>query len=95
MEFAEEIAKEADQYNGFNLLLADILSATMVYVTNRLKGDGCYITAVPPGVHVLSNASLDTPWPKVTKLSPLLVICSLCFKSAPRQGHGRFRETII
>ncbi|KAK1440882.1 hypothetical protein QVD17_06715 [Tagetes erecta] len=68
MEFAEEISKEADQYNGFNLLIADILSMTMVYVTNRLKGDNCYISTVPPGVHVLSNASLDSPWPKAQRL---------------------------
>ncbi|XP_076956447.1 uncharacterized protein LOC143631632 [Bidens hawaiensis] len=68
MEFAEEVANEADQYNGFNLLLADILSNNMVYVTNRLKGDKCYMTTVEPGVHVLSNASLDTPWPKAQRL---------------------------
>ncbi|KAJ9560704.1 hypothetical protein OSB04_005864 [Centaurea solstitialis] len=68
MEFAEEIAKEADQYNGFNLIVADLLSMDMVYVTNRLKGDKCYITKVSPGVHVLTNASLDTPWPKAQRL---------------------------
>ncbi|KAL4585102.1 hypothetical protein LXL04_009716 [Taraxacum kok-saghyz] len=68
MEFAEEIAKEADEYNGFNLIIADLLSMDMVYVTNRLKGGKCYITKVSPGVHVLSNASLDTPWPKAQRL---------------------------
>ncbi|XP_023746668.1 uncharacterized protein LOC111894802 [Lactuca sativa] len=68
MEFAEEIAKEADEYNGFNLIIADLLSMNMVYVTNRLKRDKCYVTSVSPGVHVLSNASLDTPWPKAQRL---------------------------
>lgn len=68
MEFAEEIAKEADEYNGFNLIIADLLSMNMVYVTNRLKGDKCYVTSVSPGVHVLSNASLNTPWPKAQRL---------------------------
>ncbi|XP_071717015.1 uncharacterized protein [Rutidosis leptorrhynchoides] len=68
MEFAEEVAKEADQYNGFNFIVADLLSMSMVYVTNRLKGDSCYVVTVPPGVHVLSNASLDTPWPKAQRL---------------------------
>lgn len=71
MEFAEEIAMEADEYNGFNLIIADLLSMNMVYVTNRLKGDKCYVTSVSPGVHVLSNASLDTPWPKVSNYSCL------------------------
>ncbi|XP_076920037.1 uncharacterized protein LOC143581049 [Bidens hawaiensis] len=68
MEFAEEVAKEADQYNGFNLLIADIMSNNMVYVTNRLNEDKCNMTTVEPGVHVLSNASLDTPWPKCSSV---------------------------
>lgn len=58
--------KEADEYNGFNLIIADLMSMNMVYVTNRLKGgDSCFVTTVPRGVHVLTNSSLDTPWPKV------------------------------
>ncbi|CAN0927427.1 Transport and Golgi organization 2 homolog [Linum grandiflorum] len=65
-EFAEGLAKEADQYNGFNLILADILSNTMVYVSNRAKGKEAFIIQnVSPGIHVLSNAHLDSPWPKV------------------------------
>ncbi|GJX79090.1 histone deacetylase HDT1, partial [Tanacetum coccineum] len=68
LEFAEETVKETDQYNGFNLLIADILSMNMVYVTNRPKGGSDYVTSVPPGVHVLSNASLNTPWPKAQRL---------------------------
>ncbi|XP_050104715.1 uncharacterized protein LOC126584353 [Malus sylvestris] len=35
MEFTEEVVEEADRYNGFNLILADLCSRTMVYVTNR------------------------------------------------------------
>ncbi|KAK9070838.1 hypothetical protein SSX86_009406 [Deinandra increscens subsp. villosa] len=68
MEFGEEIVNEADQYNGFNLIIADVFSMNMVYVTNRLKEGSCYMVTVPPGVHVLSNASLDTPWPKAQRL---------------------------
>ncbi|CAN0927425.1 Transport and Golgi organization 2 homolog [Linum grandiflorum] len=68
-EFAEGLAKEADQYNGFNLILADILSNTMVYVSNRAKGKEAFIIQnVSPGIHVLSNAHLDSPWPKEQKL---------------------------
>lgn len=66
MEYATEIAKEADQYNGFNLILADVNSGTMVYISNRLGlGDDTVIQTVAPGFHVLSNASIDSPWPKV------------------------------
>ncbi|KAJ7960148.1 Transport and Golgi organization 2-like protein [Quillaja saponaria] len=67
LEFAEEILKEANQYNGFNLMLTDICSRTMVYVTCRSKDDN-FVIKVPPGIHVLTNASLDTPWPKAERL---------------------------
>lgn len=66
-EFAEEVVKEADQYNGFNLILTDIGSKTMVYVTNRAKEGDCSVTKVEPGTHVLTNATLDSPWPKVRR----------------------------
>ncbi|CAA0816811.1 Protein of unknown function (DUF833 [Striga hermonthica] len=62
-EFAEELVGEADQFHGFNLIVADLRSMTMVYITNRPKG-GVHITEVLSGIHVLSNAQLDTPWPK-------------------------------
>lgn len=66
MEFAEEIAKEADIYNPFNLVVADLFSKSMVFISNRPEGKPT-IQTVNPGIHVLSNASLDTPWPKVAK----------------------------
>ncbi|XP_068321200.1 uncharacterized protein [Pyrus communis] len=68
MEFADEVVEEADQYNGFNLILADLCSRTMVYVTNRPKEDRNFVTEVSPGIHVLSNAQLDSPWPKAQLL---------------------------
>lgn len=67
-EFAEEVLKEADQYNGFNLILTDLLSKTMIYVSNRPKGEANSIQEVSSGVHVLSNAKLDSPWPKARSL---------------------------
>lgn len=63
-EFAEHILKEADQYNGFNLILVDLCNKAMVYVSNRPK-DNPRIIEVTPGIHVLTNASLDAAWPKV------------------------------
>ncbi|XP_042510909.1 transport and Golgi organization 2 homolog [Macadamia integrifolia] len=69
MEFAKEVVKEADQYNGFNLILADLSSKTMVYVSNRPKGQPASIELVSPGIHVLSNARLDSPWHKAERLS--------------------------
>lgn len=67
VEFADEVVDEADQFNGFNLILGDIRSKTMVYVTNRPNEDQKFVTKVLPGIHVLTNASLDTPWPKVRR----------------------------
>lgn len=67
LEYATEIAKEADQYNGFNLVLADVRSGTMVYISNK-PGDPPVVQTVSPGCHVLSNAAIDSPWPKVLRL---------------------------
>ncbi|XP_072995578.1 uncharacterized protein [Typha latifolia] len=67
-EFAKEVAKEADDYNGFNLILADLCANIMVYVSNRPKGEAASIQLVSPGLHVLSNAKLDSPWHKAQRL---------------------------
>ncbi|GFS37649.1 hypothetical protein Acr_00g0053240 [Actinidia rufa] len=66
-EFAEELTKEADQYNGFNLIITDLSSKTMLYITNKPK-EKISIIEVSPGMHVLSNATLDSPWPKAERL---------------------------
>ncbi|XP_073154398.1 uncharacterized protein [Henckelia pumila] len=63
-EFSEELSGETDLYGGFNLIVADLCSMSMVYITNRPKDCGLSIAEVSPGIHVLSNAKLDTPWPK-------------------------------
>lgn len=66
--FADSIA--GDRYSGFSLLAAD--AQELVCVSNR--GDNT--TRLTPGIYGLSNASLDTPWPKLvrtkTKLQQLL-----------------------
>ncbi|CAI0416490.1 unnamed protein product [Linum tenue] len=66
--FAEELVKEAHHYNGFNLIISDISSNTMVYVSNRPKGGAVVVQDVSPGLHVLTNGKLDSPWPKAQKL---------------------------
>nr|GMD42018.1 transport and Golgi organization 2 homolog [Ipomoea batatas] len=64
-EFAKELVKEGHEYNGFNLIMADFETKSMVYISNRPKGEPISIHEVTPGIHVLSNAKLDSPWPKV------------------------------
>ncbi|KAK8665444.1 hypothetical protein V6N13_005611 [Hibiscus sabdariffa] len=68
IEFAEEVVKEVDKYNGFNLILVDVCSKSMVYLTNRPKENGNFVTEVSPGIHVLANANLDSPWLKAQRL---------------------------
>lgn len=51
----------ADDYAGYNLLLAD--TQTLVYASNR----GITSQALEPGIYGLSNHRLDTPWPKLLK----------------------------
>lgn len=61
-----DISENADQYAGFNLLLGD--PDGLWYFCNRSTG-GDHPPDQPrelqPGIYGLSNAHLDTPWPKV------------------------------
>ncbi|HSW14833.1 MAG TPA: NRDE family protein, partial [Solimonas sp.] len=61
--YAEHLAGGAALFSGFNLLLIDGDSA--LYVTNQ---PAYRIEPLRPGVHALSNASLNTPWPKLRRL---------------------------
>ena len=55
-------------HNGFNLIAADVLGGEWFWASNT--------TAHPrrllPGIYGLSNAGLDTPWPKVDALKARL-----------------------
>lgn len=53
-------AVAGDDFAGFNLLAAD--ADELWWVSNRTERPA---TAVEHGIHGLSNAELDTPWPKV------------------------------
>jgi uncharacterized protein with NRDE domain len=55
------LAPRADEWNGFNLVAGDAAGAW--WLSNRAPGP----VRVEPGVHGLSNALLDTPWPKVER----------------------------
>jgi uncharacterized protein with NRDE domain len=74
--FIQHNAKRFEQYNGFNMLMADLSNpsdAQMHWVSNRMMlGQSIRPrktfppNALDAGVYGLSNAMLDTPWPKVT-----------------------------
>lgn len=61
---AESFLKSGNfsQYNGFNLLIGD--GKSLWYATN----DEFEMQKLSPGIYGLSNARLDTPWPKVSDL---------------------------
>ena len=57
--YAESI--DGERYAGFSLLLAD--RDSLCYTSNR--GDSPRL--LDPGIYGLSNATLDTPWPKLLR----------------------------
>lgn len=67
-EYLAALASSAPRYNGFNLLAAQIGARDerdAVQVISNRDQSGPRI--VVPGIHALSNALLDTPWPKVER----------------------------
>lgn len=59
--YISKLVNRGSTYNGFNLLVGT--DESLYYYSNREK----IIRKVPAGVHGLSNAFLNTPWPKVNK----------------------------
>ena len=59
----DRLAMHADRYAGFNLLFSD--GEGVWFATNRPHWMTQRLHA---GIHVVSNASLDTPWPKSERL---------------------------
>jgi len=57
----ETLAPQGRLYKGFNLLLAD--AEEVAYYSNREE----MIRSLGPGVYGISNAFLDSPWPKVVQ----------------------------
>ena len=65
-EFVEGLAAKASQYEGFNLLCGSLGGDTRaLWFLNSADGTPRLLDA---GLYALSNASLDTEWPKVTRI---------------------------
>lgn len=58
-DYIREIRDKATAYNGFNLLLG---GESGVY---HFSNQNYTIQEISPGIHGVSNALLDTPWPKL------------------------------
>lgn len=66
-DYAQSLAEDSGNYSGYNLLLYD--GAELLFVTNNPE---FRVEPVTPGIHVVSNATLDTPWPKAQRLRTAL-----------------------
>jgi uncharacterized protein with NRDE domain len=60
--FTDRLARDASRYSGFNLLAWD--GDTLAYCGGPEAG----ARTLPPGLYGLSNARLDTPWTKLTRV---------------------------
>ena len=64
-------------FAGFNLVIGDFAKHSWHWVTNRggpaAAQSGLQVQALAAGVYGLSNAALDTPWPKTTRIKAALV----------------------
>ena len=56
----ERAVQDAVRHNGFNLVAGD--AGVNVFASNREAG----VVTLSEGIHGVSNAGLDTPWPKLT-----------------------------
>ncbi|TBU96126.1 NRDE family protein [Phytopseudomonas dryadis] len=64
--FLNGLRAEADDYSGFNLLVGD---RQQLWHFNSHNGQA---RALPAGIHGVSNADLDTPWPKLQRAKAAL-----------------------
>jgi uncharacterized protein with NRDE domain len=65
-----DLVERAGEYEGFNLLAGELgpRGATLAFM-NSVEARP---RVLPPGLYGVSNASLDTPWPKVVRLRQAL-----------------------
>jgi uncharacterized protein with NRDE domain len=74
--FVAALEDDGADYAGFNLVLGDFQRNAWAWVTNKpvvVSGaSSLYLQALPPGLYGLSNAALDTPWPKTLALKQSL-----------------------
>ncbi len=65
IDYLYRLETEGDQYNGFSMIFGT--PHELFYFSNRQGGHPLF-----PGIHGLSNAFLNTPWPKVRRGTRLM-----------------------
>ena len=75
-DFLIGLAADPKAFAGFNLVLGDFGRGQWHWVTNRTsrwaQDRAWHREALGPGVYGLSNAALDSPWPKTIRLKSVL-----------------------
>jgi uncharacterized protein with NRDE domain len=64
LAYLQHVAQTGDIYNGFNLLVGDWARRELAWYCNRAEREPALLS---PGTHGISNAVLDTAWPKLVK----------------------------
>ncbi|CAG4916153.1 NRDE family protein [Paraburkholderia gardini] len=64
LDYLRQVARTGDIYNGFNLLIGDFARRELGWYCNRSDAAPVLLEA---GTHGISNAVLDTRWPKLVK----------------------------
>lgn len=82
-DYVSAIKDKVQQYNGFNLLVGDI--DELIWFSNQNQDDARNGQKLSPGIYGLSNASLDTPWPKVLRTKAQF--SSLLCQRAPQEAY--------
>jgi uncharacterized protein with NRDE domain len=82
-EYIDSLSSRGDTFNGFNLLVGN--SEQLIWFSNRGHHDERNGRPLPPGVYGLSNALLDTPWPKVVRAKAQF--SSLLCQGAPEDAY--------
>ena len=85
-DYLAAVAQTADRFRGFNLLVGELYGPApdLCYFSNR---GGNPPASLAPGVYGMSNAALDTPWPKVVSLTSALTL--LKAGDAPLEAYLR------
>ncbi|WP_234572627.1 NRDE family protein [Rhodohalobacter sp. 614A] len=60
-KYLAELQKKREQFNGFNLIAGYF--DDLYYISNKKEG----VYKIKPGNHSVSNAFLNTPWPKTVQ----------------------------
>ncbi|PUA18492.1 NRDE family protein [Glaciimonas sp. PCH181] len=82
-EYIAQISANADDYNGFNLLIHD--GKELVWFSNKGQSDPRNGQPLAPGIYGLSNALLDVCWPKVVRTKAQFA--SLLCQGAPDETY--------